>query len=86
MIGLPVPGDEHEKAVDRVVRVSGEKLLKLAEEWTSSLVADSVTPQLLSEKFEEIVWMNTVIYAVGGLAGRKQSHDDKKVFNSDFFL
>ena len=87
-IGLPVPHDEHESSVDRVVRVAGEKLLKLTKNWVAGLHPDAatLTPQLLSKRFEEIVWMNTVIYAVGGWAGRKQGEDEKQAFNGDFFL
>lgn len=84
-IGLPVPDGEKEGSVDRVVRVAGEKLLKYVDEWTAALVTDT-SSELLTQKFEEVVWMNTVIYAVGGWAGRKQGEDEKGAFNSDFFL
>ncbi|KAI0701036.1 hypothetical protein BC835DRAFT_1442306 [Cytidiella melzeri] len=85
-IGLPIPDGEHENSVDRVVRVGGQKLFKYIDKWTSALTSESVTAQLLCEMFEEIAWMNTVIYAVGGWAGRKQGNDEKGVFNGDFFL
>ena len=85
-IGVPVPEGESELTVDRVVRVAGEKLLKLAERWCASLTSEAGSPELLSARFEEVAWMNTVIYAVGGWAGRNQGEDPKGAFNSDFFL
>ena len=85
-IGLPVPDDADENSIGRVIRVAGEKLLNYAEEWTSALGGENITTSLLSEKFEEVTWMNTVVYTIGGWAGREQGEDEKKAFNGDFFL
>lgn len=85
-IGLPAPGDADENSIGRVIRVAGEKLLKYAEGWTSALDGEKITTSLLSEKFEEVAWMNTIVYAIGGWASREQSEDEKKAFNGDFFL
>ncbi|THG97402.1 hypothetical protein EW026_g4588 [Hermanssonia centrifuga] len=74
-IGNPL---EH---VERVVDSVGDKIKKYASEWTVS-----PTKEDLEAKLEEVIWMNTVIYAIGGYAGREQGHDEKKKFNGDFFL
>lgn len=81
-IGLPIPEGEHENSVDRVVRVGGAKLSEYASEWMKTVTPDR---DVLRRKFEELVWMNTVVYGVGGWAARAQSADDKKQFNGDFF-
>ncbi|KAI0085240.1 hypothetical protein BDY19DRAFT_896974 [Irpex rosettiformis] len=85
-IGLPAPDDADENSIGRVIRVAGKRLLTYAEEWTSILTGDHVTTEFLSGKYEEVVWMNTVIYATGGWAGRNQGEDKNKAFNADFFL
>ncbi len=74
-IGNPL---EH---VERVVDSVGDKIKKYASEWTVSPTAED-----LEAKLEEGIWMNTVIYSIGGYAGREQGHDEKKKFNGDFFL
>lgn len=85
-IGLPAFDDAGENSVGRVIRVAGEKLLKYADEWTSAITSENVTTEVLGDKFEEVAWMNTVVYAIGGWAGRKQGEDENNVFNGDFFL
>lgn len=80
-LNLPIPEGEHDRAIERVVRLAGSKIAKYASEWTVGTTKDE-----FETKFEEIVWMNTVIYAVGGWAGRKQGEDEKFAFNGDFFL
>ncbi|EKM51648.1 uncharacterized protein PHACADRAFT_212279 [Phanerochaete carnosa HHB-10118-sp] len=59
------------------------KLLKYSEEWTETVVPDR---DVLKRKFEELVWMNTVIYGVGGWAGRALGEDEKGKFNGDFLF
>ena len=78
---LPVPEGEHESALERTVRLGGEKLVSLAKVWT-------VKPDVqdLEAKLEEVVWVNTVIYGVGGWGGRRMGEDEKGEFNADFFL
>ena len=78
---LPVPEGEHESAVERVVRLGGEKLVGLTKAW-------KVRPTLqdLEAKVAEVVWANAVIYGVGGWAGRRMGEDEKAEFNGDFFL
>ncbi|KAI0072623.1 hypothetical protein K474DRAFT_361298 [Panus rudis PR-1116 ss-1] len=80
-LGLPVPDNEDETALARVARLRGDKLLELFNEWTVEPTQDD-----LVKKFEEVVWMNVLVYAVGGYAGRNQGKDEKKEFNGDFFL
>ncbi|GJE93600.1 questin oxidase family protein [Phanerochaete sordida] len=82
-VGLPVPPDADEKSVDRVVRLGGTKLVGYLQSWFGTVAQDAPT---LRAKFEEIAWMNTTIYAVGGWAGRELGEDEKKEFNGDFFL
>ncbi|CAL1702702.1 unnamed protein product [Somion occarium] len=78
-IGLPVPFDGDEELLERVVRIGGDKLLGLLNEW-------QVEPnqQDLEKKVEELIWMNTAIYVMGGWAFRKQGSDEKKEFNANF--
>lgn len=80
-LDLPIPEGEHDRAIERVVRLAGSKIAKYASEWTVGTTKDA-----FEAKFEEIVWMNTVIYAVGGWAGRALGEDEKHAFNGDFFL
>lgn len=79
---LPIPDIERGKdnIVERTVRLGGEAIVKYASEWT--VPEDTKEMQ---EKFEEVYWMNTLVYAVGGKAGMKQSGDEKRPFNADFF-
>lgn len=79
---LPVPDDENERSVNRVVRIAGEKIAEHAEAWMKSVVPDK---NVLKKKFEEVAWMNAVIYGVGGYAGRNCCADEHKEFNGDFF-
>lgn len=60
----------------------GAKLVGYILEWTKTVSAE---PEVLKRKFEEVVWMNTVVYAVGGWAGRDEGDDEHKKFNGDFF-
>ena len=78
-----MPDGEHENSVDRVVRVGGERLVAYLGAWFDTVSTDK---DVLKAKFEEVVWMNTVTYAVGGWAGRNECADDKKEFNGDFLL
>ncbi|EKM51237.1 uncharacterized protein PHACADRAFT_263270 [Phanerochaete carnosa HHB-10118-sp] len=82
-VGLPVPPDADEKSVDRVVRVGGTNLVEYLTSWFGTVNEDAAT---LRAKFEEVVWMNTVVYGVGGWAGRELGEDENKEFNGDFFL
>ena len=77
-IGLPA--GQGESSVDKVAKVCEEKLMKLLDEWT-------VLPDRedLLKKVKEVIWMNSVIYAVGGWGGRNKSTDESKEFNADFF-
>lgn len=51
--------------------------MNLFNEWNVE-----ATREDLEKKTEEVIWMNSVIYAVGGYGGRHI--DAKKEFNSDF--
>lgn len=75
---LPIPEGEKDTAIERVVRLAGSKIVKYASEWTVNTSIEA--------KLEEVVWANSVVYAVGGWAGRTQGEDDKHEFNGDFFL
>lgn len=68
-------------AIERLIRLAGPRLMEYVNEWT--VAADK---KAIEVKFVELVWMNTVMYAVGGWAGRKQSLHKKGDFNADFFL
>ena len=81
-VKLPVPAGEDENSVNRVVRIGGKKLAEYADGWMKSVSADKDS---LRNKFEEVAWMNAVIYGVGGYAGRHQGEDEKEEFNGDFF-
>lgn len=81
VIGIPAPGGKGESSVDRVARVCEGKLVKFLEEWGATPDHES-----LEKKYQELVWMNVLIYAVGGWAGRNIGEDEKKEFNGDFFL
>lgn len=68
-------------AIERLIRLAGPRLMEYVNEWT--VAADN---KAIEAKFVELVWMNTLMYAVGGWAGRKQSLHQKEDFNADFFL
>ena len=70
-------------ALDKVVEVATGKIAEYAQVWMKTVVPER---DVLRRKFEELVWMNTVLYAVSGLAGKEIGQDDKKAFNADFFL
>ncbi|KAI0919854.1 hypothetical protein AcV5_001812 [Taiwanofungus camphoratus] len=81
-IGLPVnvrPQDVP-TLLDRVTARLGETLLAYAGEW----YADGHTVEEVASKVEELSWLNTLLYGVGGWAGRKHSAGGK--FVADFFL
>ena len=80
-LNLPIPDGEKDTAIERTVRLAGAKLVEYASQWTVGSTLEEI-----EAKFEEVAWMNSVIYAVGGWAGRKVSEDDKGEFNADFFL
>jgi hypothetical protein len=82
-VGLPVREGEHEGAVDRVVRVGGAHLEAYLAEWFGGVRPER---NVLRAKYEEVAWMNTVVYAIGGWAGRAAGSDEKGKFNGDFFL
>ncbi|THH28849.1 hypothetical protein EUX98_g5339 [Antrodiella citrinella] len=58
-----------------------DKILKYADEWSVGTSQEEI-----DKKLEELIWMSTVIYAVGGWAGRQLSADKNKDFNGDFFF
>ncbi|KAK0475744.1 hypothetical protein IW261DRAFT_1340087 [Armillaria novae-zelandiae] len=71
---IEVPyGDED--AFAKTLEANGEALSRYASQWT----LDLSDPKEVNRKVEELQWMNTIIYAIGG------SQSGKK-FNSDFFL
>jgi hypothetical protein len=59
----------------RVNQTHGDLILKYAEQWT----LDTSDPKNLERKIEELIWMNTVIYSVGGWSKADG-------FKADFFL
>ncbi|THH28632.1 hypothetical protein EUX98_g5552 [Antrodiella citrinella] len=77
LIGLP-PTDGN--SIDRVVEACKDNIAKLLDEWTVG-----ATREELDKKIEEVIWMNAVIYGVGGWGGRAHSDDPNKEFNGDFF-
>jgi Questin oxidase-like len=58
-----------------VSKTHGDLILKYAEQWT----LDTSDPKNLERKIEELVWMNTIIYSIGGWSKADG-------FNADFFL
>ncbi|EKM48982.1 uncharacterized protein PHACADRAFT_202161 [Phanerochaete carnosa HHB-10118-sp] len=82
-IGRLVPADAGKKSMDHVVRIGGTILVEYLTSWFGTVNEDAAT---LRAKFEEMVWMNTVIYAVAGWAKRELGEDETKEFNGDFFL
>ncbi|GJE99831.1 hypothetical protein PsYK624_161040 [Phanerochaete sordida] len=81
-LGLPLPREQLAQCIDLVVERGGPKLLEYIDEWAKTVVPDA---SVLKKKFEEIIWMNTVIYAVAGWGGRKKCDDETHRFNGDFF-
>ncbi|EKM48588.1 uncharacterized protein PHACADRAFT_266276 [Phanerochaete carnosa HHB-10118-sp] len=59
------------------------KLSKYCDEWSKTVIPDR---DVLKRKFEELVWMNTVVYGVGGWEGRALGEDSKGKFNADILL
>ena len=76
-IGIPDP----KSSMEKVVTVCEEKLLNILGEWTVAPAKED-----LQKKLKEIMWMNTVIYTIGGWAGRNQGKDEHHEFNADFLL
>ena len=74
-LGLPAPPEGD--FLHQIVMRGGDKLMNLFNEWNVE-----ATREDLEKKTEEVIWMNSVIYAVGGYGGRHI--DAKKEFNSDF--
>jgi GH18 family chitinase len=67
-----------EQAVNLYSQVSkthGDRILKYAEQWT----LDTTDPSDVERKIEELIWMNTVIYSIGGWS-------EADGFKADFFL
>lgn len=81
-VKLPVPPGENENSVNRVVRIGGQKLVDYTSAWMKSVTPDK---DVLRKKFEEVAWMNAIVYGVGGYAGRNYGDDENKEFNGDFF-
>lgn len=80
-IGLPCPDHDDVSAFRRVLTVRGERLCNLAQAWT----VDGTNAEEVADKIEELIWMNVLVYGVGGWGGRGQSSDGGD-FNADFFL
>jgi len=59
----------------RVSETHGDLIRKYAEQWT----LDTSNPQDLERKIEELIWMNALIYSIGGWS---KDHG----FKADFFL
>ncbi len=71
---IEVPYNDDD-AFTKTLEANGEALFRYAGQWT----LDLSDPKEVNRKVEELQWMNTIIYAIGG------SQPGKK-FNSDFFL
>lgn len=78
---LGLSSDNIVGAVEKVATACEAKLLKFFGEW-----AISPDREDLLKKTEEVIWMNAVIYTIGGWSGRNKGEDEKKEFNADFFL
>ncbi|KAK7681710.1 hypothetical protein QCA50_015057 [Cerrena zonata] len=76
-LGLPIApqGD----FLAKILAPVGDKLASIVNEWSIE-----TTHEDLEKKLEEVIWMNSVIYAVAGYGGRHV--DPKKEFNADFFF
>ncbi|KAG2121596.1 hypothetical protein DEU56DRAFT_984296 [Suillus clintonianus] len=62
-----------------IVSSHNEALRAFAEMWDF----DVSNKEGVAKAVEELVWLNSIIYGVGGMTGKR---DTKKVFNADFFL
>ena len=80
-LGLPKP--EFQFMFEHVYKTVGESLTELSGEWVAELDGEGATPEAITRKIEEVVWMNAVIYGVAGWAGRERG--PYKSFNADFF-
>lgn len=76
-IGLPVPnrGD-----LDHVAKTRGDIIISYAEAWT----VDGTSAEAVERKIEELIWMNVILYGIGGWGGRKLTGSGE--FNADFLL
>jgi hypothetical protein len=72
---LKIKKPEQEDMYAWVSKTHGDLILKYAEQWT----LDTSDPKNLERKIEELVWMNTVIYSIGGWSKANG-------FKADFFL
>ncbi|KAG7441451.1 uncharacterized protein BT62DRAFT_907957 [Guyanagaster necrorhizus] len=72
---LRIPPSNDENAIETTVQANGEALFRYTNQWT----LDLSDPKEINRKIEELQWMNTIIYAIGG------SRPGKK-FYADFFL
>jgi hypothetical protein len=61
------------------IKSHDEALRAYAEMWAFD-VADQ---EDVAKAVDELAWLNSIIYGVGGMSGRK---DNEKAFNADFFL
>ncbi|TFK19240.1 hypothetical protein FA15DRAFT_674620 [Coprinopsis marcescibilis] len=81
------PTPDEKNSFDTVIGKHAHRLLKFADLW--KLDADKLgkDEKYLHGKIEELVWMVTVMYGVGGWTGRGQEQDGSdEHFNADFFL
>ena len=85
-VGMPYStaqlGPQPGLAFFKVIDVAAGKLGEYADAWIKTLVPDRA---VLRRKFEELAWMVSVIYGIGGWAGREKGGDEKGEFNGDFF-
>ncbi|CCM00192.1 uncharacterized protein FIBRA_02220 [Fibroporia radiculosa] len=79
-IGIPSDDKDDNNIFQRVLEARGERLMALASAWT----VNGTNPEEVASKIEELIWVNVVLYAVGGWAGRKSSPTGQ--FKGDFFL
>ena len=79
---LGLTQEQLESKFDLVNKQVGQNLSDLAAEWAAEL-EENATLTVIQKKIEELVWMNAIIYGVGGWVGREQSPHKK--FNADFF-
>ncbi|OCH85387.1 hypothetical protein OBBRIDRAFT_798234 [Obba rivulosa] len=78
-IGLRTPevGDDE---VSLVARTCGDTFASFTDAWS----ADWANPEVVESKIEELIWMNVVLYGVGGWGGRQASKTG--TFLADFPL
>ena len=79
-LGLPLPEDSEESPFDRIEAKVGEALLDYALKWN----VNGTNPAEIEEKIEELAWMSTLVYGVGGWSGRERSENGE--FLADFLL